>query len=81
MQNAGMSNPQQFGQNLETTSDALTHVTHIRQMLSQVVQHCREDQTRVDEPMARALFETTAEALLGLMKAYEDYEQNLPEWH
>jgi hypothetical protein len=49
-------------------------------MLGQVVQHARDDEDRVSEPKAKALFETTAETLQGLMKAYEDYERNLPEW-
>jgi len=81
MQNAGMTNPQQSGQNPEATSDARTHASHIRQMLGQVVQHARQDEGRVDDPKAKALFETTAETLQGLMKAYEDYERDLPEWH
>jgi hypothetical protein len=30
--------------------------------------------SQVNEPKAQALFETTAEVLLGLKKAYEDYK-------
>lgn len=80
MQNPASTNPQASGPNPEATSNARPHVVHIRQMLAQVVQHTREDEGRVTDPKAKALFETTAETLLGLMKAYEDYERNLPEW-
>ena len=80
MQDTVFTTPQQYGPDAETTSDARVHAAHIRQMLSQVVTHARQDQDRVNDPMARALFETTAEALLGLIKAFEDYERDLPEW-
>ena len=37
--------------------------------------HLREDVTKVDEPQLRAMFETSAEVLVGLKKAFSDYEQ------
>ena len=43
-------------------------------MLSDVITHVREDVDRVSEPKAQALFETTAEVLIGLRTAYEHYE-------
>ena len=49
------------------------HVAHIKHMLDDLLQHCREDSTRVSEPKAQALFETTAELLKGLGPAYEHY--------
>ena len=49
------------------------HAMHIKRMLSEVLDHCREDQDKVAEPKAQALFETTAEVLLGLQTAYESY--------
>lgn len=67
-------------QNPEATSNPQYHVAHIRQMLGDIVTHARQDISRVHDPKAQALFETTAETLLGLMKAYEDYERNMPEW-
>jgi hypothetical protein len=57
------------------TSDAMAHVRNIRDLLNQTAEHCRADVEQVDEPQARALFETTAEVLIGLMRAYEHYEQ------
>jgi hypothetical protein len=43
-------------------------------MLREVAAHAREDVTKVSDPKAQALFETTAEVLLGLEKAYQDFE-------
>jgi hypothetical protein len=45
------------------------------------MQHAREDTTKVNDPRAQALLETTAEVLGGLRKAYDDFEQkNEPAW-
>ena len=50
-------------------------------MLQDIAAHAREDVTKITEPKAQALFETSAEVLLGLSKAFEDYEQqNEPAW-
>ena len=35
----------------------------------------REDIEKVDEPQLKAMFETSAEVLGGLEKAFKDYEQ------
>jgi hypothetical protein len=43
-------------------------------MLRDVAAHAREDVGKVSDPKAQALFETTAEVLLGLEKAYQDFE-------
>jgi hypothetical protein len=47
--------------------------------LSELVDHLRRDVAKVDEPRAQALFETAAEVLLGLRKAFADYEEGLEE--
>jgi len=50
-------------------------------MLHDVVQHAREDVDKVDDPRAKALFETTAEVLTGLVNAYEHFERRSePAW-
>jgi len=51
---------------------------HTRQMqarLKELTDHLREDIQKVDEPQLRAMFETAAEVLGGLKKAFSDYEQ------
>jgi hypothetical protein len=39
------------------------------------VTHLREDIQKVDEPQLKAMFETSAEVLSGLVKAFGDYEK------
>ena len=57
----------------------LYHVVKVRGMLNAVMRHCREDIDKVAEPKARALFETTADLLDGLINAYSRYERELEE--
>ena len=56
-------------------SDPRHHTAKLKQMLTGVINHAREDINKISDPKAAALFETTAEVLIGLRKAYEDYEQ------
>lgn len=56
-------------------NDPIRHTTKVRARLSDLAEHLREDVRKVDEPQAKALFETTAEVLLGLCHAFEDYEK------
>jgi hypothetical protein len=49
-------------------------------MLNKVVSHAREDIGKISEPKAQALFETTAEVCIGLIKAFRDYEEKEPAW-
>jgi len=62
-------------------SDPRYHVNNIKGMLNDIVTHTRDDVKKVQEPKAQALFETTAEVLQGLIKAYNDYENGTePAW-
>jgi hypothetical protein len=56
-------------------SDPRHHAQKIRQMLNDTAEHARSDVSKVSDPKAQALFETTAEVLKGLVKAFEDFEQ------
>ena len=40
-----------------------------------MIDHLREDIDKVDEPQFKAMFETSAEVLGGLIKAFKHYEQ------
>jgi hypothetical protein len=51
------------------------HTQKMRKKLQEVKQHLREDIEKVDEPQLRAMFETSAEVIGGLEKAFSDYEQ------
>ena len=61
--------------------DPRHHTIKLKGMLRDVVQHVREDVEKVDDPRAKALFETTAEVLTGLVNAYEHFERRSePAW-
>ena len=57
-------------------NDPRHHTANIKAMLTEVIEHAREDVDKVSEPRAQALFETTAEVLQGLVTAYQHYESN-----
>jgi hypothetical protein len=56
--------------------DPRHHTAKIKQMLTETMEHARQDVAKVRDPKAQALFETTAEVLGGLKKAYEHFEQH-----
>jgi len=59
----------------EQSSDPRQHTQHMRRRLQEDIDHLRQDVERVDEPQLKAMFETSAEVLEGLSKAFEDYER------
>lgn len=62
-------------------SDPLRHTAKIQVRLTDLAEHLRGDVQKVDEPRAKALFETAAEVLLGLRNAFADYEKgDEPAW-
>lgn len=58
------------------------HYTHkIQKRLIETIDHLRADIHKVDERQLKAMFETSAEVLGGLVKAFRDYEQKSePAW-
>ncbi|HET8649891.1 MAG TPA: hypothetical protein VFL95_07615 [Gemmatimonadales bacterium] len=62
-------------------TDPRYHTARLKQMLRNTAEHAREDIEKVDDPRARALFETTAEVLIGLETAYRHFEEKSePAW-
>jgi hypothetical protein len=51
------------------------HTLKIKARMQQLIEHLRGDAGKVTEPKAQALFETSAEVLTGLVKAFDDYEK------
>jgi hypothetical protein len=51
------------------------HTRNMKKRLSETVTHLREDIGKVDEPQLKAMFETSAEGLGGLIKAFDDYDK------
>lgn len=50
--------------------------TKLKRMLTQVIDHAREDIPKISEARTKALLEKTAYMLSGLRKEYEDYESD-----
>ena len=61
------------------TSDAKEHSVNIRSELQVLIEHLRRDIGKVDDPRAKALFETSAEVLQGLATAFSHYEEGKEE--
>ena len=55
--------------------DPRHHTRKMQKALHDIRNHLREDVQKVDEPQLKAMFETSAEVLGGLEKAFRDYEQ------
>jgi hypothetical protein len=54
--------------------DPRHHTHRMTARLEETITHLREDIEKVDEPRFKAMFETAAEVLGGLTKAFRDYE-------
>ena len=66
---------------LSSKADPIHHTQKIKARMRQLIEHLREDVGKVMEPKAQALFETSAEVLIGLVKAFDDYEKKSEgEW-
>ncbi|CCD83762.1 conserved protein of unknown function [Bradyrhizobium sp. ORS 285] len=55
--------------------DPRHHTQKMQKALQDIRNHLRDDIDKVDEPQLKAMFETSAEVLGGLAKAFQDYEQ------
>jgi hypothetical protein len=66
---------EKMGMNPNHPRDARDGAAQMRTMLTELIDQARADVVRVDDLRARALFEVTAEVLLGLRNAYEDFEE------
>jgi hypothetical protein len=47
----------------------------MQRRLQETMDHLRDDIGKVDEPQLKAMFETAAEVLGSLKKAFRDYER------
>jgi hypothetical protein len=60
---------------MTTENNPSHHTQKIKAQMHQLIEHLRADVGKVTEPKAQALFETSAEVLTGLVKAFDDYEK------
>lgn len=58
----------------ETSHDPKVHTAKLREEMQALIAHLRRDITLVDDPAAKAMFETSAEVLAGLVKTCQDYD-------
>jgi hypothetical protein len=58
-----------------TSSNPLEHTAKVKNDLSNLTDHLREDIEKMNDPAAKALFEVSAEVLTGLQKAFTDFEE------
>jgi ferric iron reductase protein FhuF len=57
------------------------HTQKMQKVLQETKYHLREEIEKVDDPQLKAMFETSAEVLDGLIKAFRDYEaKNESAW-
>jgi hypothetical protein len=62
-------------------SNPVHHTQKMKGELNALISHLREDVKKVDDPQFKAMFETSAEVLGGLVKAFSDYEaKNEAAW-
>lgn len=57
------------------STDAKRHSSNIQHGLTDLIDQARKDIDQVKDPRFQALLETSAEVLIGLRKAFEDYSQ------
>jgi hypothetical protein len=61
------------------SKDPRAHTANVRKELRELIEHLRNDINKIDEPKAQALFETAAEVISGLDKAFKHYEEKSEE--
>jgi hypothetical protein len=67
--------------NEKKSSDPLQHTALLKKQFDELILHLRDDVKKVEDPQAKALFETAAEVIGGLQKAFSDYEKKSePAW-
>ena len=59
----------------ENQNDPRYHTQNMQKRLRGEIEHLRQDIDKVSEPQLKAMFETSAEVLNGLVKAFHDYER------
>lgn len=58
-------------------SDPRRHTMQVREALTELATHLREDIEKVDDPSFKTLFETSASVLTGLEAAVAAYEDKV----
>ncbi|CAN7642598.1 hypothetical protein LJR255_004903 [Pararhizobium sp. LjRoot255] len=59
----------------QAQSNPAYHTEKIKSEMNALVRHLRGDVDKVDDPQFKALLETSAEVIGGLIKAFNDFQQ------
>lgn len=51
------------------------HTDNVYRMMNALVQHLRQDIEKLDNMQEKAIFEVSAEVMIGLMKAFDDFKK------
>jgi hypothetical protein len=63
------------------TGNPMEHTANVKKEFRALIDHLRSDIEKINDPQGKALFEVTAEVLIGLEKAFTDYEEKKePAW-
>ncbi|AUN97441.1 hypothetical protein DOM21_14235 [Bacteriovorax stolpii] len=63
------------------SDDPKEQALNIAQSIYELKRYCHDESVHVKDPKAQALFETTAEVLAGLEKAFSDFQsENVGGW-
>lgn len=61
--------------------DPIHHTQNMEARLHEIADHLREDIRVIEDPRAKAMFETAAEVIGGLEKAFHDFDaKQEPAW-
>lgn len=67
--------------NVFEPSNPKEHAQYLEQYITELKNHCLEEVRLVTDPKAKALFQTSADVLAGLEKAFSDYQsENFGAW-
>lgn len=55
--------------------NGISHPEYVKDQLDDLINHLRQDVEKLEDPQGRALFETSAEVLEGLKRAFTHYQQ------
>ncbi len=58
-----------------SNDDLIQRTRNLKTQMHKLIKDLRADVGQLPDPQARALFETSAEVITGLTKAFDDYEE------
>lgn len=60
---------------ISSPDEVLHHTRKLKNEMSELIGHLRADVTKITDPQAKAMFETSAEVITGLVTTFDHYEK------